>query len=117
MLFPITELIDEAESQQWSARYFHPQGFRCPRCQTGVEQARVFCCSTRGLIDYRGKACDRVYNLYPGTVFAGCGVSASQAGLLVRGVCQGESRATLAEELKVCRSTVSLLRQKVQANG
>jgi hypothetical protein len=117
MIFPITELIDEAESQQGIARYFHPQGLRCPRCQSGVEQARVFRCSKRGLVDYRGKACDRVSTLYTGTVFAGCGLSASQAVLLVRGVCKGESSATLAEELQVCRSTVHLLRQKVQANG
>lgn len=117
MIFPITELVDEAESQRWIARYFHPQGVRCPRCQTGVEQARVFRCSKRGLVDYRCKACDRVYNLYTRTVFAGCGLSANQAVLLVRGVCKGESSATLAEELKVCRSTVHLLRQKVQANG
>jgi hypothetical protein len=69
------------------------------------------------LVDYRCKACARVYNLYTGTLFAGCGLSASQAVLLVRGVCKGESSATLAEELRVCRSTVHLLRQKVQANG
>ena len=117
MIFPITELVDEAESRRWIARYFHPQGLRCPRCQIGVEQASVFRCSKRGLVDYRCKACDRVYNLYTGTVFAGCGLSASQAVLLVRGVCKGESSATLAEELQVCRSTVHLLRQKVQANG
>jgi transposase-like protein len=117
MIFPITELVDEAESRQWLARYFHPQGLCCPRCQTGVEQARVFRCSKRGLVDYRCKACARVYNLYTGTVFAGCGLSASQAVLLVQGVCKGERSAPLAEELGVCRSTVHLLRQKLQANG
>jgi transposase-like protein len=117
MIFPITELVDEAESRRWIARYFHPQGLCCPRCQTGVERARVFRCAKRGLVDSRCKACARVYNLYTGTVFAGCGLSASQAVLLVRGVCKGESRAPLAEELGVGRSTVHLLRQKLQANG
>src|SRR5207237_5767702 len=67
--------------------------------------------------DYRCKHCARVYNLYTGTVFAGCGLSARQAVLLLRGVCKGESSASVAEELGVCRSTVHLLRQKVQANG
>jgi transposase-like protein len=117
MIFPITELLDEAESSRWIAQYFHAQGFRCLHCQTGVEQARVFRHSKRGLVDYRCKHCDRVYNLYTGTVFAGCRLSARQAVLLVRGVCKGESSATLAEELGVCRSTVHLLRQKVQAKG
>jgi transposase-like protein len=117
MIFPITELLDEAESNRWIAQYFHAQGFRCPRCQTGVEGARVFRSSKRGLVDYRCKHCNRVYNLYTGTVFAGCGLSPRQAVLLVRGICKGESSATLAEELGVCRSTVHLLRQRVQTNG
>ena len=50
-------------------------------------------------------------------MFAGCGLSARQAVVLLRGVCKGEGSATLAEELGVCRSTVHLLRQKLQANG
>jgi transposase-like protein len=117
MIFPIVELLDESESERWIARYFHPQGFGCPQCQTGVEQARVFRHSQRGLVDYRCNSCDRVYNLYTRTVFAGCRLSASQVVLLLRGVCKGESSASLAQELGVCRSTVHLLRQKVQANG
>lgn len=117
MIFPITDLLDDASSSQWIVQYFHPQGFGCPHCQAGVEQARVFRSSKRGLVDYRCKHCKRVYNLYSRTVLAGCGLSARQAVLLVRGICKGESSATLAEELGVCRSTVHLLRQKVQANG
>jgi transposase-like protein len=117
MLFPITELLDENASERWIARYFHSPGFGCPQCKAGIEQARVFRHSKRGLVDYRCKVCTQVYNLYTGTVFAGCQLSASQVVLLLRGVCKGESSASLAEELGVCRSTVHLLRQKVQANG
>jgi transposase-like protein len=117
MIFPITELLDEHASSRWLSRYFHPQGFGCPQCKRGVEQARVFRHSKRGLVDYRCNVCTRVYNLYTGTVFAGCQLSARQTVLLLRGVCKGESSASLAEELGVCRSTVHLLRQKVQANG
>jgi transposase-like protein len=117
MIFPITEVLDDAESSRWVAHYFHPQGFRCPYCKTGIEQARVFRRSKRGFVDYRCKYCDRVYNLYPGTVLAGWGVSARQAVLLVRGVGKGESSATRAEELGGCRSTVHTLRQKGQAHG
>jgi len=117
MIFPITDLLDDASSSQWIAQYFHPHGFRCPYCESGVEHARVCRHSKRGLVDYRGKPCARVYNLYSGTVFAGCGLSARQAVLLLRGVGKGERRATLAEELGGCRSTGHLLGQKVQANG
>ena len=117
MIFPIIELLDEGESSRWIGHYFHPQGLRCPQCKSGVEQARVFRHSKRGLVDYRCKRCDRVYNLYSETVFAGCGLSARQAVLLVRGVCKGESSLTLAAELGVCRSTVHLLRHKLQVNA
>jgi transposase-like protein len=117
MIFPITELLDEAESSRWIGHYFHPQGLHCPQCKRGVEQARVFRYSKRGLADYRCKHCARVYNLYTGTVFAGCGLSTRQVVLLVRGVCKGESSTTLAEELGVWRSTVHLLRHKLQANA
>jgi len=68
-------------------------------------------------MDYRCKPCDRVYNLYTGTVFAGCGLSARQVVLLVRGVCKGESSTALAEELAVSRTTIHLLRRKLQAKG
>jgi transposase-like protein len=117
MIFSITDLLSEPESEAWIARYFHPQGVRCPQCGAGLEGARVFRRSRRGLRDYRCKRCDRVYNLYTGTVFAGCGLSARQAVLLVRGVCKGESSAALAEELAVSRTTVHVWRQKLQANG
>jgi transposase-like protein len=117
MIFPITELLDEVESSRWIAQYFHAQGFRCPRCKTGVEGARVFRSSKRGVVDYRCRHCECVYNLYTGTVFAGCGLSPRQAVLFVRGVCKAESSAILAAELGVCRSTGPLLRQKVQTNG
>ena len=117
MIFPIIDLLDETESSRWIARYFHPQGLHCPRCQTGVEQARAFRHSKRGLLDYRCKHCHCVYNLYSETVFAGCGLTASQVVLLLRGVCKGESSALLAEELEVSRTTVHRLRQQLQANG
>ena len=117
MIFPLTELLDEAERSRWIAQYFHAQGFRCPRCKTGVERARVFRSSKRGVVDYRCKHCDGVYNLYTGTVFAGCGLSPRQVVLLVRGVWKGESSALLAGELGGGRSTGHLLRQQVQANG
>ena len=117
MIFPISDLLDDTESSRWIARYFHPQGLCCPRCQRGVQQARVFRRSKRGLLDYRCKHCHRVYNLYTETVFAGCGLSASQVVLLLRGVCKGESSALLAAELAVSRTTVHSLRQQLQANG
>lgn len=32
MEFPISELLDRESSLEWLARYFHPDGMRCPGC-------------------------------------------------------------------------------------
>ena len=66
MIFPITELLSEAESQRWITYYFHPRGLRCPRCKTSVYEARQFRHSQRGLVDYGCTHCQGVYN-YSGT--------------------------------------------------
>lgn len=117
MIFPITELLDETASERGIVRYFHSLRFSCLQGKTGIARAQVCRHSKRGVSDYRCKVCERVYNLYTSTVFAGCQLSASRVVLLLHGVRQGESSASLAAELDVCRSTVPLLRQTVQTNG
>lgn len=117
MIFPITDLLSDSESIQWIEQHFHPQGFGCPRCGASPDQAREFRLSKRGLKDYRCQRCDRVYNLYSETVFAGSGLSPQKVVLLLRGICKGESSASLAEELHLSRTTIHYLRQKIQANA
>lgn len=58
-----------------------------------------------------------VYNVYTGTVFAKSGWSPTKAVLLLRGVCKGKTSQGLAAELGVSRTTVLLMRQRLQANG
>ncbi len=41
MEFPITHLLDRASCTQWIREHFHPNGFGCPKCRVGVEQARI----------------------------------------------------------------------------
>ena len=117
MLFPITELLSASESEAWIERYFHPDGFKCLYCGAARERARRFRVSERGLMDWRCGACNTVYNLYTGTIFAGSGWSAPQVILLLRGICKGESSAALAAELAVSRTTVFAYRRRLQANA
>jgi hypothetical protein len=42
MEFPIANLMDTEHCTQWIIDHFHPNGFGCPRCGTGIEQARKF---------------------------------------------------------------------------
>ena len=117
MIFPITELLDERESVVWVENYFHPQGLRCPCCAATREQAREFRRHKRGFVDYRCRNCQRTYNLYTGTLFAGSNLEPRRVVLLVRGVCKGEPATVLAEELALSRQCVSRWRKRLQANG
>jgi transposase-like protein len=95
----------------------HPGGLSCPGCGASKAVARIFRRSQRGFSDYRCNACQRVYNLYSGTIFAGSRLPPAKVVLLLRGICKGESSLALASELKLSRTTVHTYRQKVQQNG
>jgi len=66
---------------------------------------------------YRCKRCYGIYNLYSGTIFEARHLPPAQVELLVRGVLKDESAAPLACELGRSRTTISELRQLIQANA
>src|ERR1041384_6415182 len=101
MIFPISDLMSQAESVAWLEQHFHPDGLRCPQCGAAREQARHFRTTKRGLADWRCGQCQTVYNLYSGTVFEKSGWPPVKAVLLLRGVCKGEPSQSLAVELGV----------------
>lgn len=117
MIVPITELLSDHASLRWIEKHFHPTGLRCPSCKGKPTPAREFRRTKRGLADYRCRACETVYNLYSGTLFAGSKLQPRQTVLLGRGVCQGESSQPLAAELGLSRPSVHPWRQRLQANG
>jgi hypothetical protein len=120
MQFPITELLDQKRSTEWIIEHFHVQGLHCPGCKAPVNHARHFRTTRRsGLKVYRCRnlQCQRIYNIYSGTVFEGRHLTPQQVVLLIRGVLKGESSATLAKELGLVRSTVHLIRKQLQANA
>ena len=117
MIFPITELLEDQESQAWVEKYFHPKGLRCPGCEATREHAREFRRHKHGVVDYRCHLCQRTYNLYTGTIFAGSNLEPRRVVLLVRGVCKGEAATVLAEELALSRQCVWRWRKRLPANG
>ena len=117
MIFPIAELLDERQSVEWVEKYFHPKRLRCPGCGATTKDARQFRTRKRGLVDYRCQECQRTYNLYTGTIFAGSNLEPRRAVLLLRGVCKGEPSSTLAEELGLSRQCVHRWRQRIQRNA
>jgi transposase-like protein len=118
MDFPIVDLLDDDVSAAWLLKYFHPHGFKCPACGAGVHAAREFRRTRRSqLTVYRCRRCQSTYTLYSGTVFQGKHLHPAQVVLLLRGVCKGESSATLARELKLSRQTVHDLRHTLHAKA
>ena len=118
MEFPITNLLDKESCTQWLIEHFHPNGFRCPACDAGADQARTFRTTRRSqLTVYRCRCCQGTYNLYTGTVFQQHHLTPMQAVLLGRGVLKGEPSTTLSAELNINYQTVLTLRHDLQANA
>lgn len=118
MDFPILEICDDELGESWLRKYFHPHGLDCPRCGASVKHARDFGQSGRSHVRrYRCRDCQAVYTVYTGTVFANKHLRPAQVILLLRGVCKGESTASLSRELQVAYDTVHHLRQQLQANA
>jgi hypothetical protein len=116
MIFPITNLLDDEQSERWLLEHFHPDGLHCLKC--GSTKRRIFReTQTSRLTVYRCLQCEGIYNLYSGTLFEKKHLRPSQVVLLLRGVVKGESSISLSEELGVSRSTVHELRKELQVNA
>lgn len=116
MMFPITDLLDDRQSEGWLLAHFHPEGLACPKC--GSVERRLFRqTQTSKLTVYRCLECEGIYNLYSGTIFEKKHLCPSQVVLLLRGIAKGEPSMSLARELGVSRTTVHYLRQELQENA
>lgn len=111
--FPIDELLDEEACLRWLGQYLHPDGLRCPHCQSS---ARRFAQQNGWWAAWRCKACDHYYTLLSGTIFEKTRQSPSKLVLLVRGIAKGEPTARLARELNIGRRRLHQLRQQLQRN-
>jgi transposase-like protein len=118
MDFPILNICDDELGEAWLQKYFHPQGLHCPTCGASLKQARAFGRTRRGQVTrHRCRHCETVYTVYTGTVFANKQLRPAQVILLLRGVCKGESTASLSRELHLAYDTVHHLRQKLHTNA
>src|SRR5512136_1507540 len=120
MDFPILEICDDELGEDWLCKYCHPPGLRCPGCGTSVKQARPFGHTQRSQVHrYRCRDCQRVYTVYTGAVFANKHLRPVQVILLLRGVCKGESTASLARELQAVHFNLgaTLLAARVPAGA
>src|SRR5258708_9022988 len=115
MDFPLLEITDDALAEQWLQKYFHPHGLHCPTCRAELQLARFLGKTRRSHVtQQRCRQCQKVYTVYSGTLFANKQLRPTQVILLLRGICKGESSASLARELELAYDTVHHLRQQIQ---
>ena len=117
MVSPKSESPDVRQSIEWVERYLHPRGLRCPGCDATTKHARAFRAHKRGSIDYRCLRCQRAYNLYTSTIFAGSNLEPRRVLLLLRGICRGEPATALAESLSLSRQCVQRWRKRIRDNA
>lgn len=118
MEFPITNLLSLEESEQWILEHFHPHGWRCPWCQSPVEQASLFRVTRKSKLKvYRCRECKHIYNLYTKTVLQQHHLTPQPAVLLLRGILKGETTNELAAELGLSYLTILTLRREIQQNA
>ena len=116
MDFPIQPFMDEDACYRFLLTLVHPDGLHCPRCQSreGFIVHRYY---REPVLDYRCRACRRVFNAWTGTVFQGTHYRPSMLILILRGFAQGVSTAQLARELGCSRRHLLKLRHQWQAHA
>jgi transposase-like protein len=117
MDFPIQDLIDPGASYRRILDLLHPDGLACPRCaaREGLNVHRRRADSP--VVDYRCKACRRVFNLFTGTAWQGTRLPPATILLILRGIAQGTSTAQLARELGLSRPHLLERRHEIQARA
>lgn len=118
MIFPIANLMSQEECEEWLLAHFHPDGLKCPGCQSDVSNSHLFRRTVKSQLQvYRCNACQTVYNLYSRTVFQQRHLTPQQVILLLRGILKGETSKSIAEELEINYITVLELRRDIQDNA
>lgn len=118
MDFPLLEICDDELGELWAEKYFHQGRLQCPTCGAQKRTAWIEGRTKRSqVVKYRCRDCRRVYTVFHGTVFAHKQIRPAQAILLLRGICKGETTASLARELGLKYDTVLAVRRAIQKNA
>jgi len=113
MDFPIAELMDEDACYAKLLDALHPGGLTCPSCHQ-ADRIAVHRRHRAPVLDYRCKACRRVFNAFTGSALQGSHRRPSQLILILRGIARGVPTAQLARGLDCDRSELHVFRHRIQ---
>jgi len=101
MIFPITNLLDENQCYDYLLRVLRPDGLKCPEGHTLEEDQSPHMTDRVPIVDYRCRSCEKVFNIFTGTMWQGTHCNCRTIILLIRGFAQGTPSLHLAKELKL----------------
>jgi transposase-like protein len=111
---PLLEICHDEVGEIGGEQYCHHGQWKCPGCGAAKDRAGIAGYTKRSpVVQYRCRPCRGVYTVYAGTVFAPKQLRPPQAVLLLRGICKGESPASLARELGGKDDTVLAVRRAI----
>jgi len=110
MDFPLTSLLDETKCYQWLVAYLHHGSLQSPHIPT--ETYHIHDSRLSPVLQYKGNASKKTFNIYTGTVFQGTHFKSSEVVLLIRGFLRGKSTAQLARELDTTYDNLLSLRHR-----
>ena len=114
MLFPIDDLLDDAACYRLLLSVLHPDGLHCPKGHPLEEGQAPHDRHREPVLDYRCRACGKVFNLYTGTPLHAVRFSPARLVMILRGFCQWVTTLHLSQELGVGRRNLLKLRHRVQ---
>lgn len=113
MDFPIADRMDEDACYVKLLKWLHTRGLACPRCGA-CDDLGVHRRHRSPILDFRCKACRRVFNAFTGTALHGTKRRPVELVLIVLGFSQGVPTAQLARELDCDRSELLGFRHHLQ---
>ncbi len=115
MLFPIDDLLDETACYELLLSVLHPKGLHCPEGHDLPADQAPHDRHRAPVVDYRCRACGKVFNLFTGTALHGARFSPARLVMILRGFAQGVPTLHLAQELDISRRHLLTVRHRVQA--
>jgi len=113
IIFPMTNLMDEKECDDYLVKVLHPQGRCCPACGTPVEHAKVHRHDRAPRLSFRC-SCGRIDNAFAGTLWQGTHHRCSTIVRILQGIVQGVPKLHLEKELGLDRKHLLGRRHQIQ---
>ena len=98
MEFPIQDLLDDDACYAFLLEQLHPVGLCCPNGHPLARNQAPHMQDRAPVVDYRCRACGRVFNAFTGTLWQQTHYACATIVLMLRGIAQGTPTAHLARE-------------------